>query len=53
MNRRLKTEPIIYHGYTLTTKLSFHKVIQTIKVQKYYGITNVATLKFNLAYLGI
>ena len=36
MNRR-KTEPIIYHGYTLTTKLPFHKVIQTIKVQKYYG----------------
>jgi len=25
-------EPIIYHGYTLTTKLPFREVIQTIKV---------------------
>ena len=26
-------EPIIYHGYTLTTKLPFREVIHTIKVQ--------------------
>ena len=32
-----KSEPIIHHGYTFTTKLPFNKVIQTIKVQ-IYGI---------------
>lgn len=27
----LGSEPIIYHGYTLTTKLNFSDVVQTIK----------------------
>lgn len=27
-------EPLIYHGYTLTTKLPFREVIQTIRVRR-------------------
>ena len=29
------SEPIIYHGFTLTSKLPFREVIQTIKVSPY------------------
>ena len=32
-------EPVIYHGYTLTTKLPFREVIHTIKVSVSYCIT--------------
>ena len=31
-------EPIIYHGYTLTSKLPFREVIHTIKVAYYYSL---------------
>ncbi len=37
-----KSTPIIYHGYTLTTKLSFESVIKTIK--KYAFVTSTYPL---------
>ena len=33
-------EPIIYHGYTLTSKLPFREVIHTIKVSKLWPIAS-------------
>lgn len=45
-----KREPIIYHGYTLTTKLPFNKVIQTIKVKK-HGATSISHSRVSGALL--
>ncbi len=35
-----RKEPVIYHGYTLTSKLPFREVIHTIKVRTDNTATN-------------